>query len=84
MAYQVVVPRKVQKNLQKIDKQYRQRILTALDDLAFDPYVGKKLWGEHKSERAHRVWPYRIIYRVQEHKLVVLVIKIGHRREVYR
>lgn len=53
--------------------------------MARNPFPGgvKKLQGEEKIYRV-RVGDYRIIYEVQSAVLVVLVLKIGHRREVYR
>jgi len=43
----------------------------------------KALQGDGKRLRI-RVGDYRVIYRVEDDRLVVLVVKVGHRREVYR
>lgn len=83
MVYQLVVARKAQKDLSKLDNVYRSRATVALAVLSNDPYRGKKLKGDHKKEFAYRVWPYRIIYRVKEKERVVLIIRIGHRQSVY-
>ncbi len=83
MQYQVVIPKKVQKELSKIDSRYIARITAVLIALAGDPFLGKKLEGDHKGERSYEVWPYRIIYRIKQLELVVLIIKIGHRQGVY-
>ncbi len=83
MQYQVVVPKKVQKELDKIDSRYRPQILVAFLELAKDPYVGKKLEGEHKGELSYRVGIYRIIFRIKNKELIVLIIKVGHRGSVY-
>ena len=84
MVYKIVLPRKVQKDLAKIDSRYKQRIHAALASLSSDPFLGKKLEGERKNERSYEVWPYRIIYKIFQNELVVLVIRIGHRQEVYK
>jgi mRNA interferase RelE/StbE len=83
MAYQVIIPKKVQKELNKIDSRYTLRINLALISLAEDPFLGKKLKGDCKDERSYHVWPYRIVYRIKQYELVVLIVKIGHRQGIY-
>lgn len=83
MEYKVVIPKKAQKNLDKIDSRYKPRILIALTALAKDPYLGKRLKGERKGEWSFEVWPYRIVYKIKRKQLVVLVIRVGHRQGVY-
>jgi len=83
MAYQVIIPAKVQKELNKIPVNYHRKITAALVVLSNNPYSGKKLKGERKGEWSLIVWPYRIIYRIKKYQLVVLIIKIGHRQGVY-
>ena len=61
-----------------------QRVASALDDLERDPYQGKPLKGELKGRYSYRVGSYRIIYLVHQQQLRVLVIDIGHRRDIYR
>jgi len=55
-----------------------------LDEIALDPFVGKKLKGEYENQYSYRVWPYRIIYEIRKNELVVLVIRVGHRQGVYK
>lgn len=83
MRYGVVLPKKAQKDLQRVDSRYRRRICAALEALGSDPYCGKKLEGEFRGYFSYRVWPYRIIYTLQEDHLIVLIIRIGHRQGVY-
>ena len=61
------------------------RVAAALASLASEPrpHGVKKLSGEENLYRV-RVGDYRIIYQVRDRELVVLVLKIGHRREIYR
>lgn len=81
MAYRVVVPQKVKKELARVDKRLYGRILAVLADLENNPYKGKKLEGDRAQERSCRVWPYRLIYRIKSS--VILIVKIGHRQGVY-
>lgn len=83
MRYRVIIPKKVQRGLAKIDSRYRQRILAVLAILANEPYRGKSLQGDHKGEWSYRVWPYRILYRIKRQELIVLIVRIGHRQGFY-
>lgn len=83
MGYAVIVPKKSQKELERIDSRYRLRILLALKCLGKNPFAGKKLQGEHEGEYSYRVHPYRIIYRIKKQRLSVLIIGIGHRSRIY-
>ena len=84
MTYQVVVPKKVQRELNRINKKYRIRILAALTVLGNNPYLGKKLKGKYKGKWSHQVWPYRIIYKIKKQALIVLILYVGHRQGVYK
>lgn len=84
MAYQVIIPGKVQKDLNRIDSRYKERIFAALAVLASNPYAGKGLEGEWKGEWSYRVWPYRILYKIYKKELIILIIRIGHRGGVYK
>lgn len=83
MKYQVILPKKVQKDLEKIDSRFLPKIQEALKLLAQEPFCGKKLEGERKGQWSYRVWPYRIIYEIHKHELVVLIVRIGHRQGIY-
>lgn len=79
----------VQKEMRKITPEMRRRIrsflqerLAALDD---PRQTGTALQGSELGNFwRYRVGDYRIICDIQDHKLVVLVVEIGHRREIYR
>ena len=72
------------KALSRLDRSVQLRVARRIDRLAVDPRAhGGKLRGADDVWRA-RVGDYRILYRIEDDRLVVLVIRIGHRREVYR
>lgn len=83
MLYRVIVPKKVRRDLAKIDNRYWQRILAVLAILANEPHRGKPLQGDHKGEWSYHVWPYKILYRIKKQELIVLVVRIGHRQGIY-
>jgi mRNA interferase RelE/StbE len=73
------------RELAKLDRALQRRIARRIDQLAVAPRGGGavKLRGADEIWRA-RVGDFRILYRIEDARLVVLVIRIAHRREVYR
>ncbi len=84
MTYSLSIKQSAAKALAKIEGEDRQRIINAIDQLKTNPAAGSVLKGEFSGLRRIRVGNYRVVYEVQDEKLVILVIRIGHRREVYR
>jgi mRNA interferase RelE/StbE len=84
MGYKIQIPNSVVKEIKKIPERDRKRIVKAIEDLSREPlpHDTKKLKG-FEFYRI-RVGDYRIIYSVENSKLVILIIKVAHRREVYR
>jgi len=67
------------------DRQVQRRLATKIDQLCNNPLPSgvKKLQGEVDHFRI-RVGDYRIIYRIDGHRVVIVIVQIGHRRDVYR
>ena len=86
MNYEVVLSDPAKKQLAKLDADIRARIMTALHLLATNPYppASRTLTGDQGGRMRLRIGSYRIIYSVDMNILKVLVIRIAHRREVYR
>lgn len=83
--YEIFYERTVLKTLKRLDRSVAQRILTAVEGLAVEPRpVGSIKLSGGDGERRIRVGDYRIIYRVHDDRLVVVVVRAAHRREVYR
>ena len=72
------------KELGRIAKPDRARIVAAIDRLAEHPYLGSTLKGELRGLRRLRVGDYRVLYEAQDDVLVVLIVRVAHRREAYR
>ncbi|MFF8913794.1 type II toxin-antitoxin system RelE/ParE family toxin [Streptomyces sp. NPDC015032] len=76
-----------QRQLRAIDRPAAMRILAALTALGDDPYREdadiKKLTGPSGLYRL-RVGSYRVAYQVEDGELIILVVKIGDRRDIYR
>ncbi len=85
MAYKVLIKKSALKDLDAVPKPDQKRLLDAIGSrLANDPYQGKALSGEFKGLYRWRSGKFRIIYEIQQDILVVLVLRIGHRKDVYR
>jgi mRNA interferase RelE/StbE len=68
-----------------LDRVVQRRIATHIDQLGIDPFTkGTKRLRGATDEYRIRVGDYRVIYRVDGKRAIVLVLKIGHRREIYR
>lgn len=85
MTYQIEFSRQADRQFRNLPSQIQQRLKSRIDSLAATPrpYGSEKLSGADQLYRI-RVGDYRIIYAVQDDRLLVLVVKVGHRREVYR
>jgi mRNA interferase RelE/StbE len=70
--------------LQKLDKKERIHIISAIDQLTENPHIGKVLKGELTGLRRIRSGNYRVIYEIKEREVLILVLRIAHRKQVYR
>lgn len=87
MAWTVEVSDFAERQLGKLDRPVQKRLLDWLDDRidgCKNPrHFGEPLRGNLASLWRYRVGDYRIICEIQDEKLVVLALAVGHRREVY-
>jgi mRNA interferase RelE/StbE len=84
MKFRVLLKRSAQKELQKLDKAVAKRILAKIYLLSEDPYPSASTLLVGSTARRLRVGNHRVIYEVLDSQLVIHVIRVGHRREVYR
>ena len=85
MSYEVILGRRVEKFLVKLDRPISRRIINAVEALGGNPYPpGVQQMKGYENRWRIRVGDYRIIYEIYEQELVVLVVRVGHRKEVYR
>lgn len=83
--YRIELAPAAARQLRKLDAKARRRIQAAIDLLAADPRPAgaKKLVGGEGEWRV-RTGDYRIVYEIKDRVLLVLVLAVGHRRDVYR
>ncbi len=83
-SYTIIYAEHVAKDLRRIDTSWRRRIRTAIEALAHDPRpAGCRPLVGYPGYWRIRVGDYRIIYTVEDHRLVVIVLRVAHRREIY-
>ncbi len=82
--YSIVVRKSVSKDLDRIPKKDAQRIIKAIGALSDDPRPpqSKKPSGDQKYRL--RCGVYRILYEIQDNQLIICVVRVRHRRDVYR
>ena len=85
MAYHIEIKKSAVKELAALPKRDQHRLITAIESLADNPRpdgVGK-LTGADNLYRL-RVGDYRVVYQIWDRKLVVLIIRVGQRKDIYR
>ena len=82
---EIEISQSAEKQLRKLPRKEQARIVEAIVPLASDPRPrgARKLSGYNDVFRI-RVGHYRILYSVSSERLVIIILKIGHRRDVYR
>jgi mRNA interferase RelE/StbE len=83
-SYRIILVKRAQKELESLPKKDQKRVARVIDGLETDPFIGKQLQGDLAGWRAIRVWPYRIVYVVEKQIVTVTILRIGHRKDVYR
>lgn len=87
MSYRVELTKQAEKSfslLMKARASMGSRVARAIDRIADDPEIGVALKGNLTGLMKYRVGPFRIIYEIHKSRLLIIVIDIGHRKDVYR
>ncbi|MFT3871923.1 MAG: type II toxin-antitoxin system RelE/ParE family toxin [Nocardioides sp.] len=85
MTYRTEVAPAVLRQLRKLDRAAQRRVQAAIDLLADEPRPrGAKKLGGGAGEWRVRTGEYRIVYEIHDGVLLVLVVAVGHRRDIYR
>jgi len=82
--YSLKIKQSALKEIQALPKSDRLRIVEAIDRLTDTPHVGKLLKGDLSGLRRIRIGVYRIIYEINNNQLLILVLRVAHRKSVYR
>lgn len=82
--YKVFFKKSVEKDLKKIPQSYLVKILKKIEGLKTNPRPdgSEKLTGRDRYRIRQGI--YRIVYSIQDNELTVWVVKVGHRKEIYK
>lgn len=87
MGWKVSFSRRAEKQMDRLESHVREQILTYLGNRVVaepDPRrLGKALAGEFRGYWRYRIGDYRAICELRDHELVILVLVVGHRKEIY-
>ncbi len=76
--------RRAVKELEALPRAAQRRIVEAVESLREEPFKGEQLAAEWKGLRRLRVGRYRVIYAFDGRQFLILVVRVGHRKDVYR
>jgi len=81
--YKIILEKSAEKFFRRLDKKDQERIAKKIDDLSSSPKLGKPMTGKLAGLWSLRIGDYRTIYQIRHDKLIILVLKIGHRKNIY-
>ena len=83
--YEIVIAPRAKKQIDNLPEHIKSKIGNTLHNIiALNPFIGKPLKADLKGLYSYRVGDYRILYSVYKTKLIVQIVKVMHRKEVYR
>jgi mRNA interferase RelE/StbE len=84
VTYRIEFAPLARRQIRRLSKETQRQILERIEELGANPRPAgvKKLTAEENFYRV-RVGDYRIIYQIRDRELLVLIVKVGHRREIY-
>lgn len=84
MSYLVEIENRCLRELKRLDRDVLRKAFEIIrKDIARDPHAGKALVGRYKGLFSWRFGSYRIVYEIVEKRLVIVVLRISHRKDVY-
>ncbi|MDH4078937.1 MAG: type II toxin-antitoxin system RelE/ParE family toxin [Nitrospira sp.] len=83
MTYRILYTEEAVRRIHKLDKTVKERVSKAVVRLSEDPELGKRLTGLLSDRWSYRVGDWRILYKVRRKEVVILVLTVGHRSDVY-
>ncbi len=86
MRYEIIIKPAAEKGLDNIPRAARRRIVDALEVLRENPRPrgAAKLAGGEENVWRIRIGDYRVVYEIRDDRLIVLVLRIAHRKDAYR
>ena len=82
--FKVFYTKEAKTAIDKLPAKKKHQIRDAVERLAENPETGKHLTGELKGLLSYRSGDYRIIYRIQHKEIIVVILTVGHRKDIYQ
>ena len=83
MSFRILISPQANKLLKKLETLMSERIKKKFKELSINPELGKPLTGKLAGLWSLRVGDYRAIYQIRKSELLIIVLKLGHRKNVY-
>ncbi len=82
--YRIEIKKSAAKEIKSLPENYIRRVINKIESLSFNPHPeGCKKLTKTSNYRI-RIGVYRIVYNIQDDKLIVIVIKVRHRKNIYK
>ncbi|MEK6933982.1 MAG: type II toxin-antitoxin system RelE/ParE family toxin [Nanoarchaeota archaeon] len=81
--YEIIIQLQAEQFIKGLKKEEQKKLLGSIDQLAQKPRLGKELVGRLTGLRSLRAGIYRAIYKIEDIKLIVLVLRVGYRGNIY-
>jgi mRNA interferase RelE/StbE len=84
MSWKIEYNKEAVRNLEKISTSEKNKIFRGIEELRENPDLGKQLVGPLKGLRSLRIGNYRVIYKKEMQIITIIVLAIGHRKNIYK
>jgi len=81
--YKIILQKKPERFFRKLERKEQERIAKKFSELEKNPQLGKPLTANLTGLWSLRFGDYRAIYQIKQDELIILVLKLGHRKNVY-
>ena len=81
--FTIILEPPAERFIRKLDKQEQVRLVKKIEELKENPKLGKPLVGQLSGIWSLRIGQYRALYQIKEQQLIIFVLRIGHRKNVY-
>ena len=83
MTYRVLYTEEAAQRIRKLDGAVKERVRKAIIRISGHPELGKHLTGLLNDRWSYRVGDWRILYKIRKAEVLILILTVGHRSEVY-
>jgi len=82
--YKLQIKKSAEKELRKIPKKELIKIINKIQNLSEDPHPVGSIKLSNQEKYRLRIGNYRVLYKVEDNILTIFIIKVGHRKDIYR